>query len=231
MDAERKLWNEQQKVLRHDLNSGKDYPAAQQLFFQQHAMLHRAEMAGAGLWSYEDEVWAGLSEPDARRIPPGAEHSIAWIIWHITRIEDVTMNMLVAGGAQVMLGGSWHEHMGVTPRHTGNAMPAQAVVQLSETINLEALHAYRLQVGRQTRAVVQRLSAAELTQQVTPARLQQLVREGAVLPAAQEVLDYWGGLTIAGLLLMPPTRHSFIHLNEAMKLRQLLVKGQRNQRR
>ena len=52
------------------LQSGEDYPAAQQLFFQQHAMLHRAEMAGAGLWSYEDQVWQGLSEADARRIPP-----------------------------------------------------------------------------------------------------------------------------------------------------------------
>ena len=49
------------------------------------------------------------------------------------------MNMLVAGGAQVMLGGSWHEQMGVTARDTGNAMTAQAVAQLSETINLEAL--------------------------------------------------------------------------------------------
>ena len=231
MDAERKLWNEQQKVLRQALLSGEDYPSARQLFFQQHAMLHRAEMAEEGLWSYEDEVWAGLSEADTCRIPPGSEHSIVWIIWHITRIEDVTMNMLVAGGAQVMLGGSWHEHMGVTARHTGNAMPPQAVAQLSDTIDLDALHAYRLLVGRQTRAVVQRLSASELTQQVTPARLQQMVREGAVLPAAQELLDYWGGLTIAGLLLMPPTRHSFIHLNEAMKLRQLLVKAQRSQAR
>jgi hypothetical protein len=220
MDAERKLWNEQQKVLRRALNSGEDYPAARQLFFQQHAMLHRTEMAGTGLWSYEDQIWQGLSEADARRIPPGADHSIAWIIWHITRIEDVTMNMLVAGGAQVMLGGSWHEQMGVIARDTGNGMLAQAVAQLSETINLEALRAYRLLVGRQTRAVVQRLSPPELTQIVTAARLQQLVREGAVLPAAQEVLAYWGGLTIAGLLLMPPTRHSFIHLNEAMKLRQ-----------
>ncbi len=220
MDVERKLWNEQQKVLRRALNSGEDYPAARQLFFQQHAMVHRAEMAGAGLWSYEDQIWQGLSEADARRIPPGADHSIAWIIWHITRIEDVTMNMLVAGGAQVMLGGSWHEQMGVIARDTGNGMLAQAVAQLSETINLEALRAYRLLVGRQTRAVVQRLSPPELTQQVSAARLQQLVREGAVLPAAQEVLAYWGGLTIAGLLLMPPTRHSFIHLNEAMKLRQ-----------
>jgi hypothetical protein len=219
MEAERKFWNEQQKTLRIALQSGENYPATQQLFFQQHAMVHRAEMSGAGLWSYEDLVWEGLSEADARRIPPGADHSIAWIIWHITRIEDVTMNMLVAGGAQVMLGGSWHEQMGVTARDTGNVMTAQGVAQLSESINLEALHLYRLMVGRQTRAVVQRLSPPELTQKVTSARLQKLVREGAVLPAAQDVLAYWEGLTISGLLLMPPTRHSFIHLNEAIKLR------------
>ena len=227
MEAERKLWNEQQKALRRALHSGEDYPAAQQLFLQQHAMVHCAEMSGAELWSYEDLVWQGLSEAEARRISPGADHSIVWIIWHITRIEDVTMNMLVAGGAQVMLGGSWHEQMGVTIRDTGNAMTAQGVAQLSASINLEALRLYRLMVGRQTRAVVQRLSPPELTQKVTSSRLQKLVREGAVLPAAQDVLAYWGGLTIAGLLLMPPTRHSFIHLNEAMKLR-VLFQQRRN---
>jgi len=34
------------------------------------------------------------------------------------------------------------------------------------------------------------------------------------------VIDYWSGLTLAGLLLMPPTRHNFIHLNEALRLKQ-----------
>jgi hypothetical protein len=33
------------------------------------------------------------------------------------------------------------------------------------------------------------------------------------------VLEYWGGLTYAGLLLMPPTRHNFIHLNEALRVK------------
>jgi hypothetical protein len=34
--------------------------------------------------------------------------------------------------------------------------------------------------------------------------------------------DYWSKKTIAGLLLMPPTRHNFVHLNEAARIRQKL---------
>ena len=41
-------------------------------------------------------------------------------------------------------------------------------------------------------------------------------------PSAREIVDYWGGLTIAGLVLMPPTRHNFVHLNEALRIRQKL---------
>mgnify|MGYP001024955213 FL=1 len=219
MQAEKETWNEQQKLLRRALRDPQAFPAALGLFLQQHAMLHSAKMSGAGLWSFEDEVWQDLSEAQARRIFPPDGHSMAWNLWHITRIEDVTMNLLVAGGAQVMLGGRWHEQMKVSARDTGNAMPAAEIAELSASINLEALRAYRVQVGQQTRAVVQRLCATELHQKVTLVRLQQVLKEGAVRAAAEDVLAYWGGLTIAGLLLMPPTRHSFLHLNEAMRLR------------
>jgi len=43
--------------------------------------------------------------------------------------------------------------------------------------------------------------------------------EGAVVEAASAVLDYWSKRTIAGRLLMPPTRHCFLHLNEAQRLK------------
>jgi hypothetical protein len=31
-------------------------------------------------------------------------------------------------------------------------------------------------------------------------------------------LDYWGGHPAANLLLMPATRHSFVHLNEIKRM-------------
>ena len=69
----------------------------QKLLLQHHAMLHASEKTQAEVWSYADEIWQGLTEADARRIPPKQEHSIVWIIWHIARIEDITMAILVAG--------------------------------------------------------------------------------------------------------------------------------------
>ncbi len=45
------------------------------------------------------------------------------------------------------------------------------------------------------------------------------MQEGAVTPEAREIADYWSRKTIAGLLLMPPTRHCILHLNEGMRIR------------
>lgn len=45
---------------------------------------------------------------------------------------------------------------------------------------------------------------------------------GAVTPEALEIVTYWSKRTIAGLLLMPPTRHNFLHLNEAFRIKSKL---------
>ncbi|HLO16716.1 MAG TPA: hypothetical protein VK206_17915, partial [Anaerolineales bacterium] len=73
-----------------------------------------------------------------------------------------------------------------------------------------------------TRAIVRQLKPEELNQKVTASRLQKVMDEGALLPEALEILNYWSKRTIAGLLLMPPTRHNFLHLNEALRIRQKL---------
>lgn len=220
MDAQRKLWNQQQQTLRTALLRPDEPHQAIDLFLSQHAMVHSGLMAQAGVWSFEDEIWPGLSEEGVRCIPRNCDHSIVWIIWHIARIEDVTMNLLVAGSSQILLRDNWLNRLKITARDTGNAMAEAGVADLSATIDLEALRAYRLAVGRRTREIVQQLQPAALKQKVDPARLRQVRLEGAVVEAAQDLLDYWGGLTIAGLLLMPPTRHNFVHLNEALRVKQ-----------
>ena len=222
MEPNRKSWNERQQALRQALSRPEEHQPAITLFLMQHAMVHTAGMSQSGLWSFEDEIWEGLSAEELRRIPPRQEHSIAWLVWHITRIEDVTMNLLAAGRPQLFRREDWQPRLKITAADTGNATQEQDIAQLSGTIDLEALQAYRLAVGRNTREIVQNLGEGQLKTKVDPTRLAKISAEDAVVPAAQEILDYWGGLTIAGLLLMPPTRHSFIHLNEAQRVRQKL---------
>jgi hypothetical protein len=74
-------------------------------------------------------------------------------------------------------------------------------------------------VGRGTRQLVRQLEPDELAQKVDPARLQRLLDEGAVVEQARWLIDYWSRRTIAGLLLMPPTRHNMVHLNESLRLK------------
>jgi hypothetical protein len=220
MNPNRKFWNQQQQRLQRALARPSDHQEAIELFLSQHAMVHSAKVSRSGLWSFEDEIWQGLDEADLRRVPRDCAHSIAWIIWHIARIEDVTMNLLVASTPQIFHRDKWMKQMRIANRDTGNAMDENAVAKLSATIDLDALRAYRAAVGRRTRQIVKRLKPEDLKRKVEPARLQRVTAEGAVVEAASGVVDYWGKRTIAGLLLMPPTRHNFLHLNEALRVKQ-----------
>jgi len=219
MNPDRKSWNQQQQALRQNLAHAETIQSAIDLFLSQHAMVHSAGMSQSGLWSFEDEILEGLTGKQMRLIPGYCYHSIAWMLWHMTRIEDVTMNLLLAGSPQVMFQGEWLERLKINMRDTGNAMTSANVAELSAKINLEALRGYRMAVGRRTREIVKLLKWEQLKEKVDPARLRQVMVEGAVVEAACGLLDYWGGLTLAGLLLMPPTRHTFIHLNEALRVK------------
>lgn len=219
MNANRKSWNHQQKILRQALDSD-DHSRAIELFLGQHAAVHSAGMAGAGTWSFADEVLEGMDEVEMRRIPPDGEHSAAWVLWHIACIEDITMNLLVASGTQLLHQDGWLERMKVTVQDSGNEMDSEGIARLSAAVDLPALQAYRLAVGRRTRQIISQLQPGDLKRKVAPSRLQRVRAEGAVVEAAGYILDYWGGRTIAGLLLMPPTRHNFLHLNEALRLKQ-----------
>ena len=217
MDPHRKFWNEQQQTLRKALSRLADSPQAVALFMSQHAMIHAAGMSGSGLWSFEDEVWQGLTDEAARGIPPEFEHSIVWCFWHLTRCEDITMNLLVAGTPQLLLAEGWFERMGVPARDTGNAMRRDEIASFSNQIDIPALRGYRKAVGRRTRLIVQALEPGQFKHPVDPVRLERIREQGAVLTSEQWLIDYWGGLTVAGLLLMPPTRHNTVHLNEALR--------------
>jgi hypothetical protein len=218
VDPQFKRWNDQHKLLHRLLLKDKSYQQALPLFLDHHAAVHAAKLSTGAHWSWHDEVLAGLTLDQLRYTPTASPHSVAWRIWHIARIEDVTMNILLAGGAQVFTSGKWLDKLGLNYVGVGNEMSAADIVRLSEIINLKALFAYRLAVGQRTRAIVQRLNLDILARPPAPDRLQRLVDERAVQPPALWLRDYWGSHPAANLLLMPATRHPFVHLNEIKRL-------------
>ena len=216
--VKRKAWMDQQSALRPMLEKGTDPEKGLGICLSQHAQLHTNAIANEP-WSFQDEVLEKTSDTLFRRIPKGMEHSMAWALWHAARIEDTALNILVAGTEMVLDEGGWNAKMGVKPRDTGNAMGKSKINVISKQINLEQLLAYRLAVGKRTQEVIKGLNPSELKQKVQQERLKKLTDEGIVVPNAYGLIEYWGNRTIAGLLLMPATRHNFVHLNEMVKIK------------
>ena len=115
--AMRRRWNAQQKELRRLLGQPDKFDEAIRLFLRQHAALHAAEMTPSEQPTYADAVLARMNEAHIRRISRRGQHSVAWLLWHMARIEDVTMNRLVAGGRQLLHQGDWLARMKVTNHH------------------------------------------------------------------------------------------------------------------
>lgn len=224
MESKHRVWNDNQKQLRSALSNPKNQADYLDLFMNQHATVHSAEAVPAGPVSFEDELWSGLEEEHIRRIPAGFDHSIAWCIWHLARIEDVTMAVLVDGIDQLFDREEWFVRLNTPFRTTGNEMTPAEIAQLSKMIDIPALHAYRNAAAVQTRQIVGRLQPGDMKRKTGPDRIQKLYDIGAIIPATAGLGDYWGGLSVAGLLLMPPTRHNLVHLNEAMKIKKKVIR-------
>jgi len=222
MDPNRASWNHQQHLLQRALSVPEKHPEYLSLFLSQHAQVHSSKMSYAGKWSFEDEVLNGMDDSSLRSFPPDGEHSIAWILWHLARVEDVTMNILVAGGEQLLEREGWLDKMGTNIKDTGNAANMEKIARLSQTLDIDNLMAYRIAVGQRTRQIVSQLTPNELRQKVHPDSIIQIRLTGSMVAGASDILDYWSKRTIAGLLLMPPTRHCFLHLNEALRIKRAL---------
>jgi len=222
VDPHHRLWNAHQHLLQEALSDPMSTPMWRSLFLDQHGQMHSSKVSNNVAWSFEDEVLTGLNDAALRAVPSKVGHSIAWILFHLARCEDVTMNILVAGFDQVFENQGWKGKLHTSIEHTGNELDGEEIKTFSNKIDLDALKAYRCAVGISTRQVVGQLAPEELGKKVDPARILKVRQSGAVLPAADGIVDYWSKRTIAGLLLMPPTRHCFTHLNEGLRIRKLI---------
>ncbi|HYE80958.1 MAG TPA: hypothetical protein VEG39_02190 [Clostridia bacterium] len=97
MEEKRALWNFQQNLLRDMLSKPGKFSEAIELCLKQHAMVHSSEMSSIDAETFEDELWKGLDEETFHNVTGVKDRTIAYGMWHSARIEDITMNILVAG--------------------------------------------------------------------------------------------------------------------------------------
>jgi len=213
-----KSWNDDIKELRKIILKPDKIQESKSLALSLHSMVHLSIMSGVDKKTFEDELWEGLDENTFRTSQNQKGRTIAYGIWHCTRIEDITMNLLVAGDKQIFNREKWQEKINSNITDTGNAMSEDDIMEFSKNINMEELKNYRIEVGRRTRDIVENLSTQDMKRNFDKHRLQRILDERAVLDvkASNWLIDFWGRKNVAGIILMPMTRHQVIHINESL---------------
>jgi hypothetical protein len=164
-----------------------------------------------------DDLVAELSEAQVRGRPVPHVNTIAWLIWHAMRVEDVSINRFVTDRPQVLDGG-WLERMAVPRRDVGTGMDDAQVDELSARIELDGLRGYCRAVTRATLDAVPVLRRLDLEVIVPAERVKQVcVGEGAVDPGASWLTEFWaGGRSRAWVLAQTSLLHVYGHYFEGL---------------
>jgi hypothetical protein len=196
--------------------------AAWDLLLLEHTIVH-ARVIGDSAGSAADPLAGDLPDESLRRRPHGL-NSVAWCLYHTARSEDVGVNRFVAGQAELYDLEDWAPRLALAHRHTGAGMTDAEVDELSAHVDLDALKAYRLAVGRRTRAMLPQLDTFPLGDVVDPALVEARVVDGTAHPALppDAVRRAWAGRS-RGWFLFLAAGHNLMHLGEAITIRSCLA--------
>lgn len=200
---------------------------ARDLFLVGHALAHAGKILDVDEYDasfYEDRVVNGLDD-DHMRQRPHELNSIGFLLWHIARTEDVAANLIIASHPQVFDEGKWAPLLRVARRDIGYGSTPDQVEEISATLDLASLRAYRLAVGRRTRALVQTLAPADWETVIAQSRIDRAIQEGALLPHWPWPRKSWGTQRVVRLLSWPCLGHSTMHLGQAMWVRKLVLES------
>mgnify|MGYP002603336904 FL=1 len=125
-------WNIQQKELKELIGKKETFDKAKDLYLSMHRNLHFSDNDNTLM----DQLWKMLDIKDFSIMPTVKDVTIAWNIWHITRIEDLTVN------SEQIYNKEWKMKMNVSVNDTGNAMTDDEIIDLSKSIDIEALKEY-----------------------------------------------------------------------------------------
>lgn len=167
-----------------------------------------------------------LKREDFNAMPfPNAEgyHSktIAYSLYHIFRIEDITANSIVKKGTQIFFANEYQRKMNSPIITTGNELAGQEIAEFSSKLDIDGLYGYISEVNTATAALLKGLSYSDLKTKMTEADRENLIKLKTVSEDENAVwlIDYWCGKDVGGLIRMPLSRHWIMYVEACLRIR------------
>ncbi len=171
-----------------------------------------------------DRLLADLSDAQLRARPHD-QNSIAWLLRHVARGEDIGVNRFATDGPEVFDEGGWQKRLGVARRDLGTGMTSEEVSELSARIDLPALGEYWSAVGRRTLEMIRSYGSKGWDEVIDPARIRRIVRDEGDYGRnvnIERIESFYGGMTRGWAFAHFALTHSYGHFYEANVVRGML---------
>lgn len=200
----------------------KDLCRLREQVLKAHAFISDPRVYG-GIENYQYECLQKLDDESVilfRSSKYQGNRTIAFFLYHMTRIEDICANVFVADQEQVVFREPWKEIFAHHPIDTGNSWTTQQISDFSTQINLRDLLDYRRAVGESTRVILSQITMNQLKEKPTAEQCQRLLENKSIADheASRWLLDFWKKKNGLGLILMPLTRHQVVHLSDCLAI-------------
>ncbi len=133
---------------------------ARDLLLDEHGRMHATSVTG-DKGTLAERTFGGLTDEQMRARPREDLNSLAWLMWHIARAEDIFSNIILSGRDQVVDDG-WLARLKISRRDFGIGMTKPEVTELTAQVDVAALRDYRDAVGRRTQEVIRGFGAGGL---------------------------------------------------------------------
>jgi uncharacterized damage-inducible protein DinB len=106
----------------------------------------------------------GLSADELAWRPKPHSNCIAFLLWHLARVEDLWINRALAGGKEIYETAGWHRKFGTAAQDSGFGYD-EAKLAAWPVPRLDLLQAYAAAVREKTLAFLTTLPAAKLDEE------------------------------------------------------------------
>ena len=146
--------------------------------------------------------------------------TIAYSLYHIFRIEDITANSLIKKSKQIFFANDYQQKINSPIITTGNELVGKKIAEFSQRLDIDGLYNYIADVDGTTTELLKSLSHSDMKTKMTEDDRENLIKLKTVSEDENAIwlIDYWCGKDVGGLIKMPLSRHWIMHIEACLRI-------------
>lgn len=159
---------------------------------------------------FDSSIKNVFSYEDMKQRVDGKGNSIAWLMWHLARIEDRTTNDFIQRQPQILATEDWTSRIGIDGSATGLGFADDEVAEFTKAMNVEAVDEYWSAVQKSTYRWLKSIAPEDLD--VVPDLDAHI---GSSEPGNWEM---WRGRNAGFLFSGTVITHGYIHIGQMQEI-------------